>query len=511
MQNEVLKKYTDLIKRIKLLRKSIIDVTAVTLTQIRDGKQLEPTILNRGWLEDLQKCERTLFEMESDGSGTSDKKDSELMIMDLGSAVEKFIDFISRLRDAQHTNERKYFAFPTGNIMFLILPLFAGHPGRIPKRLLQCELSEEEKSLELAKVFDKKVIEVNYQTGKETVVTQAIIAKSPKITAYGQSPELFEDIEKAETELAYYIRKTFQAEGLKHFYAYLIAIDEGGRRGNFEFDVNEHLKRIGAYKKTNGDFQDCDKETAIEILILLTKLSFVSESSSLKEEFRLFSIDGKQTNKLNKNEKYGIRATDIWYRNALEGTEKLSSQYVKLYRKLAKESSKEHADTLYLSGLLAMFWRIHGNEKGLKLQSILDWLNVDLMDGRTNPTQRIRTLESELVYMQKQGYLGSYRTFSGEPLSIKNLQETIFFSAPEYLLKENDKPKLKKNEAKATGDRPTAEDLIHFINNSGLSQKQIANRLGVSTSLISKIKTGEKKLTPNIADSLQNLIGELNV
>lgn len=419
--------------------------------------------------------------------------------------------------------ESTYFAIPSNRFMILLLPLFSGHTKRIPKGLAEKGMSADEAKAYVNSVFKKEqTTKIVDRIQKEVTQTIAIIADTPRIKAHGTSETLFQDIESKELELAIMLKQTFGAVGIKHFLGYLIAMDENNRTGNFIFDVNKHLKIIGKENNAKARIE------ALQILEILNNLSIeVQNTSQNKPErkmFRLFTPEAEFETSENgiKNQKYSIRASEVWYSNSFESLNGKSQQYAKLLKKVAKEPAKEHSITLYLTPLFALFWRINNGDESIDwtLNNLLEWTN-QTMDER-NKGQKINTFIKELNYMVEQGYLGEWKTKSGKELSHTDLNEVISFYPSEEMksqiegistkriqYKEKALAKIKAKESKEI--LFSIEDFNHLLKNTTLTQAELAHKLEISATYLSLIKSGKKFINPTLSAKLWALKSELDL
>jgi len=351
-------------------------------------------------------------------------------------------------------------------------------------------------------------------TGRETVTTTALVSNSPAVEALAKIPsDLFgSDPLIREQRLGIYLKRTFGAEGLRHLYGFLIALEEHGRRGYFKFNVNDHLKRLGYKKKSSGGYRTQLKKTTDEIIKILSSFEIVAHlKKGNKQELKvrkLFSVDGadlKGTEDTLLEKTFIIRATDEWYKHALEPPDGKSPQYTKLLKKIARENHRNNRLTIYLAGLLAIFWRIEGKEKKLKVKSLLDW--CDLKTGAAYGRRDIKELETEFNYMKEKNYLGNWE-HSGEkalPSQCKNpLEVVITFYPPEWLEREDRRILDARTVYSIEQKTPlTRSELADLVNRSGYSQGQFAKHIGVSRQYLNYLLNGKKPITPTISHTIR--------
>ncbi len=249
------------------------------------------------------------------------------------------------------------------------------------------------------------------------------------------NPQLFK-----EYTLPTYIRDTFGIEGLRHFLGFIVGLEENGRTGYFDWDVNHHLERLGYKRKANGAFDPNLKRKATAIILLLDQLLIVAEqkegAKQRIQEKKLFSITGFDIEKFKGdiiNEKITIRAEDYWYTTAFKFEDGNNPMYTKLLKKIAHESHWEHPLTIYLTPLLSIFWRIK-REKKFSVKSLMQWCNLSIIGNHR--MYNLRKLESELDYMKSCNYLGEWLCNNQKALPSENENPfdcILTLSPPEWL------------------------------------------------------------------------------
>ena len=459
----------------------------------------------------------------------------------LPETIEEILSFSEKIfkeiRSVLTPETKKYFAIPSNELMFLILPLFAGLTKRIPKKLLTENYNSKEAKEYIDSVLDMNTIETKdeYYQPQTITKTVAILQDTAKHKATANIPErLFNDIENREADLALRLKQTFGAKGIKHFLGYLLQLDEHGRNGRFIFSVNKQLQLLGYKRYSNRDYDPEEKELAGQIFDIMTSISITIEEKDRANNGRivnkpLFVRTGDATTitkgQLSENTQHEVLAQPFWYGKsftALEG--KQSQQYTKLLKKIVKESAKEHPITLYLAPLFAVKWRIDYSHRtkciNWKLSTLLEWIGEKLDGNTEHRKQKLRHLETEFEYMKANGYLGEWNTGNGESLSYKNLDEVISFFPPKELEEQLEAIATKREKyiesatrKELTGEVATVtkEEFLLLMKRSGLNQKQFANTLGISPALISKIKKGEKPISKELNFRLLELRDELKI
>ena len=428
--------------------------------------------------------------------------------------VKSFDELIELIKKGLYPPPGPTFAMPSHPLMFTLLAMFSGKPQRIPRKLLTMEASQrtlkeqQEAQKFLDSIIEKKERIIGHDEKLKPKKEERIIAlvsDNPRVEAQAEiTGSLFKDVLSfREESLAIYIKRTFGPEGLKHLLGLIIGLEENFRQGFFEWDINEHLERLGYKKKKGGAFKPELKKTASEIVKIFSSFFITAKAKRGKRSRvqgkKLFSIDGFDIEQFEDDvikESLTIRATDFWYRTAFKHKDDQSQQYTKLLKKIARENLKEHPLTIYLAPLLAVMWRLNP-EKTLSIENLMDWCNLDAIGHHR--MYNLRDLESELNYMKQAEYLGHWKNTASDllPSQCKNPFDCILeLYPPSWLKKELKAIEDKKEKIQLLEPAKkimTNEEFINILNNSGLSMKQIANHLGVSASMISQIKSGKKR------------------
>ncbi len=420
------------------------------------------------------------------------------------------------------SSNKDTFALPSHALMFTLLAMFAGKPDMIPRRLLSKPHSEwtaiEQKE---AEEFLSSILKVekstSYLNGRETIEEKyiAVVSDNPKVEAQAEIDiSLFKsDIHFREVSLALYIKRTFGAEGLRHLLGFLIGLEENFRKGHFIWSVNDHLARLGHRKKANGTYDHELKKTASEIIRVFQSLFITARKKEGKKEViqgeRLFSIDGFRQEIFDKviiDEKIKLRATDFWYKNAFEPKDGQSAKYTKLLKKIAQENHREHPLTIYLTPLLAIFWRMNPQQK-ISIRSLMDWCDLD-PSGRYK-MRDLRSLESELSYMKEHGYLGDW-SHTGEKFLPSECADpfscSLTLTPPEWLGQElrlvqanREIPALEKKEDKILG----IEEFKEIYKKSKLNVRQFGNHLGITGQMVSFLLNEKRHITKEVSDKVR--------
>lgn len=421
------------------------------------------------------------------------------------------------------------FAIPSNPLMFTLLAMFAGRPERIPRKLLDKphkDRTPEEKAAAdkfINSVFDKQTT-ISYDSKGNPIEDNkiiAVISDNPKVEAKTEiGTTLFgDDLNFKEGSLAIYIKRTFGAEGLRHLLGILIGMDDAGRTGEFVWSVNEHLDRLGYKKMQNGAYAYELKQTALEIVKIFTSLFITASNKNAKgtgkiSGRRLFHIEGFEKEYKENwivDEKLIVKASDYWYKNSFESSDGSSQQFTKLLKEIARENHREHALTIYLAPLLAVFWRINSESRDFTVKNLLEWCDIDLKTDCTHKARVLKDVESELEYMRLKGYLGSWENKTSDTLpsqSTSPLTCVLSFYPPDWL-REELKPihtkkekflETKQKKQKEEGTPPlNVEEFKSILQNSKLSNRQFANIIGVSPALITRLLNKERAITQSIS------------
>lgn len=430
---------------------------------------------------------------------------------ELVKSIEKVIDL--------HSN-KDTFAIPSHALMFTLLAMFAGKPKLIPKKLLEKPHSERspEESAEadryLASVLEKERA-LDYSDGTEKVIERyiAIISNNQKVEARADITDTFfkDCINFREASLAMYLKRTFGAEGLRHFLGLIIGLEDNSRKGHFEWHLDEHLERLGYRKKANRSYDIEAKKIASEAVKIFTSFCITSKRKDGKDGInfmKLFNLEAGCIELLDQPiiDKAYITATDSWYKNAFIVKDRQSPQYTKLLRKIVQENHREHPLTLYLTPLLAIFWRINPDFK-TKVKGLMEWCDLD--HNSKYCLRELRDLEASLDYMVSKGYMGSwssdaenkYPSQCSDPLSC-----CLSLHPPEWLQQEIQAIKDKKESYSIAHQEQTALTLDEFkriFDSSGLTSNQFANHIGVTRQLVNYILKGTRKITKSTANKVR--------
>ncbi len=431
------------------------------------------------------------------------------------SLIEEAIQTI-----VEKSSNKETFALPSHPLMFTLLAMFAGKPDMIPRRLLTKPHSEwTEKDQKEAEEFFSSIIKVEkkYEGSDEEANSKhiAVISDNPKVEASAQIDiSLFKtDIQYREISLALYIKRTFGAEGLRHLLGLLIGLEENFRKGHFIWSVNDHLARLGHKKKANGSYHHELKKTASEIIRIFQSLFITARRKDGKSETirgeRLFSIDGFQQEIFDKviiDEKIKLRATDFWYKNAFDPKDGQSAKYTKLLKKIAQENHREHSLTIYLTPLLAIFWRMSPQQK-ISVNNLMDWCHLG--SESKYKLRDLRSLESELNYMKENGYLGEW-THTGEKALPSECEApfgcSLTLTPPDWLGQEvklihsnREIPSLEKTENTIID----IEEFRAIHKKSQQNLRQFGNHIGVTGQMVSYLLNEKRQITREISDKVR--------
>jgi len=416
---------------------------------------------------------------------------------------------------AKYTN-KETFALPAHGLMFTLLAMFAGKTKFIPRQTLnkphaQRTPQERAEIDKYIKSMFQKETSSDYSEGFEQTKESsfALICDNPRVEAKARIPEnlLREDLNFREEQLAIYIRRTYGPEGLRHFLGLILGLEENYRQGYFEWNVNEHLERLGYRRKANGTFDPALKRTASEIIKIFTQLCVTSvrkngEKHSVNGEF-LFVISGFNLDILNKeiiNEKIKLSATNFWYKNAFDASDGKAPKYTKLLRKIVRENHRENPLTLYLAPLLAIFWRMQPEQK-IKVKNLMEW--CDLNTTGQYKLRDIRLLNASLDYMKAKGYLGRWTHNGGhkkltENKNPFNLQFTL--TPPDWFRNEIELIQNKKEMFAAEKTTPlTTKEFCAIFEKSGLTSELFGQHLGITGQYVSLLRNGKRKISKKIA------------
>jgi hypothetical protein len=421
-------------------------------------------------------------------------------------------------------NNPDTFAIPSHSLMFSLLAMFAGKPEKIPRKLLEkphherTPKEQEEADNYLNSIFESKK-EIDYTEGKKTTEDKkiAIICDNSKVESKADiSWSLFrKDLFFREERMAFYIKKSFGAEGIRHLLGLIIGLEENFRQGHFDWSVNEHLERLG-YRKKNRSFSPELKKTASEIIKIFTGLCITSirkdgKNDSFSAKF-LFMVEGFEVQTFEKeiiDERITLVATDFWYKNAFSPKDKQAPQYTKLLKKIVKENHREHPLTLYLTPLLAIFWRMNPKKK-ISVKNLMQWCDLDTKEKYK--LRDLRNLLSTLEYMKHNGYLGEW-SHNGDNSIIEQSSDPfnvcLTLTPPRWLQEEMQLISDQK-ETFAISDQkenPVSKDelceILQNLQKKGITGAQFAEHIGVTKQYVSAMKNGKRTITSKIAKKIR--------
>jgi DNA-binding XRE family transcriptional regulator len=432
--------------------------------------------------------------------------------------------------EKQKTATIETFAFPSQEIMLRLLALFAGRPKRIPEKHLLEEPENQEQAQQIkdfvSSVLQEKIIKETYGENNELIqeVRQAaIISNNPYVDGTTRIPgELFSyDLNKREEKLALYIKKTFGAEGLRHFLGLIIGLDVYGRNGMYHFTINEHLERLGYQKSKKGSYAPDLKRKALRIVEVLSSLYLTVSAKKGKREkiscIKLFTLERYDLDRdIESNQplhmKFFIRASDSWYGQAFKETDDRSMQYTQLLKKIATENHLYHPLAISLTPQLAVRWRMNQFRPVLlKVSTLMEMCDLDYTTANRNRKRELLGLVSELNYMVQTGYMGNWFNKNPDvPLGDKqSVSNVLFLEAPEWLGKSM-KQSGGKQHAQSVGKGTStfsADGLRWIQQQAGLSQREMAEALGVTRQYLNALLNGRRKISGRLSNKITEIFG----
>jgi hypothetical protein len=439
---------------------------------------------------------------------------------ELVNFLKKFMPMVLKKLSEDVSYQKTTFALPSHPLMLTLMALFSGKHTRIPKKLIQKPQNlltpKEQETLDdfFDSIIEEKVTGYS-PSGEEEKEIFAIISDNQKVEAkaiihdsFLNNNELFKNY-----SLPYYIRDTFGAEGLRHFLGFIVGLEESGRVGTFTWDVNQHLARLGYKRKANGSFDPDLKKKATAIILLLDQLYIVAEQKENDKHKiqgnKLFTIVGFDIENFKGeiiNERLTIRAEEYWYSSAFSVGEWKNQMYTKLLKKIVHENHWEHSLTIYLTPLLAIFWRM-SPERKFSVSSLMKWCSLDI-SGKQR-TYNLNKLEDELIYMRKANYLGEWFC-NGEKNKLPSQFNEPFkcilnLTPPSWLMTELDKIEKKKDfYIQEKKDTDISRDyFIEIYKSSGLNIIDFCNKLGISRQMFYYIKNGKREISRTIKKKIE--------
>jgi len=441
------------------------------------------------------------------------------IVNDLGPSIQRTVLANAIQKIIDQSSNKETFAFPSHAVMFTLLAMFAGKPDKIPRKLLEKSNSEwtpleRKEAEEFLDSIIKKESNVSYRNSSEEIEDKyiAVVSDNPKVEASAEiTSSIFrEDLQFREESLAIYIKRTFGPEGLRHLLGLLIGMEENYRKGYFEWSVNEHLQRLGYQRKSHGTFAYELKKSASEIIKVFQSLFITARKKEGGKEIiqgeRLFTIEGFRQEIFDKvviDERIRLRATDFWYKNAFEPVDGHAGKYTKLLKKIAQENHREHYLTIYLAPLLAIFWRMNPEQK-ISVSNLMEW--CDLASTGKYRMRNLKSLESELNYMMKRGYLGSWINNGENPSLLECVDPfncSLTLTPPEWLGQELKSIQAKKELPSIGSSELTLSEFQDIFTGSKLSGLEFSRRIGISSSMLSYILRGKRPLSKEIAEKIK--------
>lgn len=414
------------------------------------------------------------------------------------------------------------FALPSvAPLMLNIVSLFSGKGRFKGIQSASKELADFQDSLDDLKFLNHTAL---IRDSKGVLIPSAniqlILTDSPKLYAEGT---LDQNIISQES-LPIAVHRTFGAEGLRHFLALVVMLEENYRTGYFHWNVNNILKEMGYERDPGGSFNIDLKRKATEILLLLTNLTIVaSRKDARREEVRLqklFHIDSQHLVKYANgviNNTIAIQSSSYWYQDAFfqDAKNRKGRQYTKLLRKIITENHWKHSLTIYLSTLLSIFWRIsRGKPRSFSVKNLVEWCNLEL--AGSNRTYYWNRLVQELNYMKANEYLGDYKIRSTRSKSRISDNDTVEFYPPAWLTEEFDLIRKKRDEIIGAILPPpelviSNEEFSQIAQKLCLSNRELAQRLQISHTMVNWIQAGKRRVSDKLARKLQSMLREVRL
>jgi hypothetical protein len=432
---------------------------------------------------------------------------------------------VLRVLSTPPKRRRDMFVFPSSKIMFSILALFAGKPDRIPRSPEKpwTELSDRERQASDALLLrylngedpDGRPLGAyreNDGSGNKVLRFNAFAVNNPAIKGWADiRGDLFAEKEPREAErlLSVFLRDTFGLEGLKHFLALIIQLDESGQTGSFTLDLDHHCDLLGATWKHGGDYRKNMKRKAARFLYILSNLYFTTIEQQGKRErrdaWKLFDVPryAREVSPEKVTDEMEVRAEDFWYMNAIKPPDGSAPQWVELYKRIAAENVKEHPRTVLLAPLFSIFWRIRlpkGQVNRIPLRRLLEWCDLR-PDANRHGGRNLEKLKAELSYMRDRDYSGEWKIEGTDE------RDSILTIEPPAYLKE----RLSGIAAlPAIGERDTltVEEFRAILKASGLPQRTFANTIGTAQARVSMILSGKRPITAELSAKVRDRFPE---
>ena len=394
-------------------------------------------------------------------------------------------------------------------IMFPVFCIFSGKPPRIPAWILNKD--KKDRTEDEQKLIDDEFLSlIRPEERSEYDVDYYLQIDHPKYPSEVKIPTHFLNKKNDSSKLSHIIElhKILNPKGLKHIYGLLIGLDEASRTGEFIWDINEHLERVGFHREKKGSYNIRLKQQTSDMIELLTSLSFIVRKDNTVAELRLFNREVTESKIRKIGQQYIMKmhiTATTWYQRAFNGK---TPQYTQLLKEIAKEDPNEHSLSLVLAGLLAIFWRMNTTQK-LSAKNLMEWCGLDLTDK--NRSRHLKGLERELDYMKEKDYLGDWKHDGNRPRLSESkdpFECVIELIPPTWLstaLKEIVKKKKQKNLPREEYPKLTGDELKAIQKESGLSVREFASKLGKSRQRLYQLFKQQGPIPQKIAGKIREL------
>lgn len=421
------------------------------------------------------------------------------------------------------------FALPSvAPLMLTLVAMFSGRT-RLPrlalrKRQVNRSLAEQELIQGLIQTTFQESTDFIRDSGGLLIPNfqpQLILSDTPKVYAIGNLND--RGHLSNEESLAETVHKTFRGEGLRHFLALVVFLEENSRTGYFQWNVNHVLRELGYERDPSGAFNLELKRKATDILFLLTNLVIVAQRKDGRREEvkfqKLFHVDSRHLVKYSNgviNDTITIQASPYWYQDAFfqDKKNRKGKQYTKLLRKIITENHWKHSITLYLTTLLSIFWRIsRGKPRTLSIKNLADWCNLDL--NGTNKRYHWDRLLAEFAYMKEHEYLGDFKVRRLGSSDLISSIDLIDFYPPAWLHEEFERIRNKQEEiivshSEMRALEMTLEEFRRIAQDLGLSNRELADKVEISHTMVNMILSGQRRITVSVAHRLRALQVDAN-
>lgn len=382
-------------------------------------------------------------------------------------------------------------------------PAFA-YPSTPALRAALRLFEARERRRELAVQREK---ERNYRLGKTIVKRTFTVSNHPRAVNY-LTVKGGDEMTGDGDALSSYLRRAFGPEGLKHLAGLLIGLYRSSEEDSLLFDVKDHLDLLGyaRQQKPSGHYHHPrNVKDARRIVGILSSLTVHQggPGEEVQQDVRICSpadpdvVDSGGTFALPRTCRLHVNP-DLFRLPGSSEVEPGDHPFTRQREAIATENARQHGITLLLGLLLPVTWRLNTGPVSVRASNLMEWAHLDPAGRKRR--RRLRRLQDELDYMVQRGYLGSWEENEDQDED-DPLDRVVKLSPPHWLqgiLEDiRDSGQQKEVAGSDEGDgKPEDEGsrLRQRRKAKGLTQKQVAEQLGISRSTVAMVEAGKRQL-----------------